>query len=377
MKFLWRGTFKLKDDSHARNGWWSLICVHTVVKILYLTVSCHLKHLKSGFLGFVPWWILRWLHTFRKFLFLATFGCLFICSPFPPCPLISHSTICMVWKKKNQNHQQPHYDVLFYKEARWQPVFFFFCMSLKSTQQRERQGAFIKTQPFCAPLFVWPDSYHCTESPRTTKLCLKAKLLISGRNIFWRLNSNTSISQRQNSTATAALITQWDEWMFHVTAGKMSLTMPVIVTTLCDVTKGFDASVKFMWGHAGDISFIPPIRGKFPGFKPSKQTIAAGLSFTTQIVNLVLLITDGKHWCEFPMKQRCEKWKWYNTAKQILCGWINWSWSVWFYRLAFGFEKAKNYTMLVFTMWGNKELQYSSFSSFMSPSTTRNGLLSL
>lgn len=113
-------------------------------------------------------------------------------------PLSPFHTPPSAWfgEKKNtigHNHQQHHYDVLFYKEPHWQPFFsfftksffFFLSTSLKSTRQRERHGAFIKTQPFCAPLFVWPDSYHCTESPRTTKLCLKAKLLISCRNIFW------------------------------------------------------------------------------------------------------------------------------------------------------------------------------------------------
>lgn len=110
-------------------AWWSLICVHTVVKMPPLRSSCQLKRLKSGFSALVPWWMLRWLHTFWKCLFLATFGHVFISSLFPLSTPFSHSTICMGWEKKNtigQNHQQHHYDVLFYKEPHWQPVFFFF-----------------------------------------------------------------------------------------------------------------------------------------------------------------------------------------------------------------------------------------------------------
>lgn len=100
----------------------------------------------------------------------------------------------------------------------------------------------------------------------------------------------------------------------------------------------------------------------FEDLKPSKQTVAAGFRFTTQMINLVLLITDGKEWREFLMKEICEKWERYNTAKRILCGWINWFWPVWFCQTVLRKLSTQ------FMMWGNKEPQYSAFYSLMTQS---------
>lgn len=149
-------TFKWKDDCPSFiNGLLEPHQCSTPPLPFSHLVQRQLENLKSGFSAFVPWFMLRCRHTFQIWLFLAAFEHVFISRPIPP----SFHTTPSAWfgKKKRtlgENHQQHHYDVLFYKEPHWQPV--FWVTSLKSTQRREKLGAFIKTQPFCLTWFISP-----------------------------------------------------------------------------------------------------------------------------------------------------------------------------------------------------------------------------
>lgn len=185
---LEHGAFQCKDDCLSFiNGLLEPHLCSTPPLPFSHVVQRQLENLKSGFScwgGFTHFKYAYFLLLFDTCLLAVQF---YFPPPSPPAPRpISHYTICMVWEKEKntlgQNHQQHHCDVLFLQRASLTTC--FLVTSLKSTQRRQKLGAFIKTQPFSAPLFVWPDSYHCTQSPRTTKLCLKAKLLISCWNVL-------------------------------------------------------------------------------------------------------------------------------------------------------------------------------------------------